>query len=162
VGCIQRQRTSQPLVAEKSCASARPSDDAGNAHNHHHKDGGNGAERRNEADAAAQITLAPAEQMRGEGKRGHQQQRVGEVQRQVSRAQRRQALRREAELDQQRPERCFNQGEHNRGHGSRARQVAAHCAGEDPRQQSHDKKEREAAGDAMGELDHRVYACGVL
>jgi hypothetical protein len=29
VGCIQRQRTSQPLVAEKSCASAEPSEDAG-------------------------------------------------------------------------------------------------------------------------------------
>ena len=29
VGCVQRQRTSQPLVDEKSCANAEPSELAG-------------------------------------------------------------------------------------------------------------------------------------
>ncbi len=70
VGCVQRQRTSQPLVAgeilRKGQAQrsgreeriAQRGQRAGDADNHHHEDAGDGAEGRDQADAAAQVALA--------------------------------------------------------------------------------------------------------
>jgi len=53
--------------------------------------------------------------MRGERERGEQQKSVGKMQREVWRAQRGLALRRESQLDQERAENGFNEGEQDGG-----------------------------------------------
>ena len=71
-------------------------------------------------------------------------------------------LRRVAELDEQRAEHGFKQREDYGGDGCWPRQVSANRAGVSPCEQGDDRDERDAAGDAMGELDHGVYARRVL
>ncbi len=113
VGCVHRQRTSHPLVEEKSCASAEPSEVAGNSVSpsaasdpvtptiKHDKDAGDGAKRRNQPNFAAQISVFAAQHMRSERERRQQQQRVREVKREVPGPQRRLALRGQTKLDEQ-------------------------------------------------------------
>ena len=94
--------------------------------------------------------------MRGQRKRGQQQQRIGQVQREIRRSQWRLALRREPEFDEKRANRRFNQSERNGGDRGDAREMATRGARKSPPKKCNDGEEREAAGDAVRELDHRI------
>ena len=115
-----------------------------------------------QANGVAQVAVFAAEHVRGEGERGQQQQRVGEVKSQVPGAQRRLALRGQAKLDEKRAENGFNQSECDDGYGGRAREMAAHGCGECPYQQAYGGEEGDATGDAVRELDDGVCGGGVL
>ena len=88
----------QPCAfAEKSCRQrclselrreeriAQRGQRSGNAHNQHSTNASEGANWRDQLDAAAQVTRAAAQHVRRERQRGQQQQRIGKVQRQVRR-----------------------------------------------------------------------------
>ena len=129
VGWVQRQRTSHPLLDEKSCANAEDerscreecvaqrSERAGDADDQHDDDAGDGTDGRDKADGAAEISAAATEQVSCERECAEQQKRVGEMQRQIGGAKRRLALRRETELDEQRAEDRFNESECNGCYG---------------------------------------------
>ena len=97
--------------AQRACREKRVAQRgqrSGYANDQHHDDRRHRAEWRNKADPAAQVSRSAAEQVCGECQRRQQQQRVGQVQRQVRRAQGRPALRSQAELDQERSQGRFN------------------------------------------------------
>lgn len=91
--------------------------------------------------------------MRGESKRGEEEESVGEVQAKVDGAGGRAVVRGVAEENEERAEERFIEGEDENGDGEGAGEMAARDGGENPEQQGEDAEEIDAAGGAVRELD---------
>lgn len=91
--------------------------------------------------------------MRGEGERGEEEERVGEVEAEIDGAGGRAVGGGVAEENEECAEESFIEGEDEDGDGEGAGEVAARDGGEGPEEEREDAEQIDAAGGAVRELD---------